>query len=89
MGQGGRYGLVNASRDWLVCGSVLCFWILEWKMNEQQFQKEVMDELRMAEETVEVCTYCGNERAGKLSCCGEVHFVTMSRQAWENGEEIV
>lgn len=22
----------------------------------------------------EVCGYCGEHRAGKLSCCGEVHF---------------
>lgn len=27
-----------------------------------------------AEEGTEVCVYCGNERGGKFSCCGEVHF---------------
>ena len=52
---------------------------------QQQFQAEVMDELQQ----VEVCPYCGSERGEKLSCCGEVHFVTMSRKAWEDGEEIV
>ena len=55
---------------------------------QQQFQKEVMDELRQ-QETIEVCPYCGSERGEKLSYCGEVHFVTMSRKAWEDGEEIV
>jgi len=42
-----------------------------------------------AEETIEVCPYCGTERGDRFSCCGEVHFVTVSRTAWENGEEIL
>lgn len=55
---------------------------------EQQFQSEVMDELHQQEEMILVCPYCGDENGDKFSCCGEVHFVEMSRKAWENGEEI-
>jgi hypothetical protein len=76
-------------------------------MSEQQYQSEVMDELRQITEgffktadafvarqkqtihdPIEVCPYCGSERGKRFACCGEVHFVTMSREAYENGEEL-
>ncbi len=38
-------------------------------------------------DTIEVCCYCGEERT-TFVCCGEVHFVQMIREAWENGEEV-
>lgn len=58
-----------------------------------QVSEDVMESIkRMAEqkqdEKVTVCPYCGEEKGYKFSCCGEVHFVEMSRGAWENGEEI-
>lgn len=40
------------------------------------------------DETIEVCPYCGNERGGKFSCCGEVHFVEMTRKDWVEGKEL-
>jgi len=52
-------------------------------MSEQQFQKEVMDELAMDDipydyesrvELEEVCLYCGEPRMDKIGCCGENHF---------------
>lgn len=43
----------------------------------------------MNDETVIVCPYCGTEKGNRFSCCGEVHFVEMSRKAWEDGEVIV
>ena len=43
-------------------------------MCQQQFQAEVMDELKQ-KEMIEVCVYCGNEKVNNwMSCCGEVHF---------------
>jgi sulfur relay (sulfurtransferase) complex TusBCD TusD component (DsrE family) len=27
---------------------------------------------------VEICPYCMNDRGGKMSCCGEVHFMKFS-----------
>lgn len=57
-------------------------------MSQQQYQVEVMDELRMQEETIEVCQYFGDERGDKFACCGEVHFLTMSLEAWQRGDEI-
>lgn len=29
--------------------------------------------------TVEICIYCGEERSGKLGCCGETHFEAVTR----------
>jgi len=53
-------------------------------MCEQQFQKEVMDELKMLDdipsditndELQEVCVYCGNPKINNWTpCCGELHF---------------
>ena len=36
----------------------------------------------------EVCTYCGNPRGNKRSCCGEVHFEKAPiDEGWESGPE--
>lgn len=46
-------------------------------MCEQQYQAEVLDELKMQDlaDKVEVCIYCGTERKGLITpCCGELHF---------------
>lgn len=48
-------------------------------MSEQQFQKEVMDQLKQEEEfdfpdDEIVCIYCGSPKGSSLSCCGENHF---------------
>jgi hypothetical protein len=55
-------------------------------MCEQQFQAEVMDELKMLDDIpsditketfnkVEVCLYCGNPKINNYTpCCGELHF---------------
>ena len=49
-------------------------------MCEQQFQAEVMDELKIAD-LVKVCPYFGNEAADwQLSCCGENHFDYVERE---------
>lgn len=29
---------------------------------------------------MEICVYCGDERAGKFMCCGEVHFEEKSEE---------
>jgi len=43
-------------------------------MCQQQFQAEVMDELKMAD-MIKVCVYCGNEVSDEQkSCCSENHF---------------
>lgn len=43
-------------------------------MSEQQYQAEVMDELKQAD-IIEVCVYCGNRKVNNYSsCCGELHF---------------
>lgn len=39
------------------------------------------------DETIEVCPYCGTPRS-RFTCCGEVHFVEMSRRDWEDGKEL-
>ena len=39
------------------------------------------------DETIEVCPYCGTPRS-RFTCCGEVHFVEMSRKDWEDGKEL-
>jgi len=35
----------------------------------------------------ELCTYCGDERGGKLGCCGEVHFYDVSEDELTYMEE--
>jgi len=35
---------------------------------------DCVDQRAKKPDTVECCTYCGEPRAGKLACCGEVHF---------------
>ena len=48
-------------------------------MCQQQFQAEVMDELKMQEsETYVGCIYCGEPKGDSLNCCGENHFEEMS-----------
>lgn len=62
----------------------------ETVQREQEFNEErnrVLEDMQR-EEMIDVCQYCGNERGWRFSCCGEVHFVTISRKAWEDGEEI-
>jgi hypothetical protein len=46
-------------------------------MCEQQFQAEVMDELKQ-EETYIGCVYCGEPKGERLSCCEKNHFLEMS-----------
>lgn len=36
---------------------------------------------------MEVCMYCGDERAGKFVCCGEVHFEEVIEQEDEQPDE--
>ena len=45
-------------------------------MCEQQFQAEVMDELKQ-KDTYVGCIYCGEPKSDWLSCCGENHFDEM------------
>jgi len=57
---------------------------------QQQFQAEVMDELRKREEMITVCPYCGNyTHAETINCCGEAsHGVRMSMGDYEDGKEL-
>ena len=48
-------------------------------MCEQQFQKEVMDQLKQEDDhdfsdDEIVCIYCGSPKGSKFTCCGENHF---------------
>lgn len=49
-------------------------------MNAQQYQAEVMDELKQQDDYDDdtmVCIYCGSQMVESyISCCGEVHFDT-------------
>lgn len=56
-------------------------------MCQQQFQAEVMDQLKQEEEfdfadDELVCIYCGSPKGSSYSCCGESHFDT-----WRNVNE--
>ena len=54
-------------------------------MCQQQFQAEVMDELKMLEDFDDdeiVCIYCGMAKNERFNCCGETHFDT-----WRNINE--
>jgi len=41
---------------------------------------------------IEVCPYCGEDRGDKISCCGEVHFVSLTEEDYErhcNGGDVL
>ena len=45
-------------------------------------------QIELDQEMIEFCPYCGTERGNRFSCCGEVHWQTMSREAYERGDEL-
>jgi hypothetical protein len=54
-------------------------------MCQQQFEAEVMDELKQLEDFDDdeiVCVYCGSPKGDSISCCGENHF-----EKWSNINE--
>lgn len=36
---------------------------------------------------MEICVYCGDARAGKFICCGEVHFEEITEENYEKLSE--
>lgn len=41
----------------------------------------------LLEDGTQYCCYCGCERGGLFSCCGEVHFQTFAEmESWERDD---
>ena len=52
-------------------------WLTVWSVEEENM-KTYIEEYKEQEAHVEYCPYCIEPRMGKMSCCGESHWITFA-----------